>query len=88
MRELILDCGLLEEDDLNELKGMQSLSRFKLTVEKIEWDPMNIVEFVRSNQQLVCISIIYGPESKEIEFGNDFKMACVQLTRDRSDLSI
>lgn len=88
LSELTLNCDFLDGDDLSELKGMESLSQFKLTVEKIEWDAIKIVEFVQSNQQLIRISIVCGQESKKIEFDDNFKMACDQLTRDRSELSI
>lgn len=86
LRELTLKCEFLKEDDMNELKGMQSLSQFKLIVAEIEWDPMQIIDFIQSNLQLIHFSIICGPESKKIEFDNDFKMAFDQLTQDRGEL--
>lgn len=88
LREVTIDCGAFGEGEINELKGMQCLARFKLIVEEIECDAMEIISFVQCNLQLNRVSITCGPESKNIEFGDDFKTALDQLTRDRSDLSI
>lgn len=90
LREVTIDCGEFGEDKISELKGMQCLARFKLMVEEIECDAMQIIH-VQSNLQLNRVSITCGPESKIFEFDHDdddFKMALDQLTRDRSELSI
>lgn len=88
LRKLTLKFDFIEESDMNELKAMQSLTLFKLIVDEMEWEPMQIIEFVRSNQHVKLVSIICGPKCKKLKFGDDFKAAFDQLARDRNDLSI
>lgn len=88
LRELTLDCDVFVGDEFKELKEMQSLTNFELIVEEIKCDAMQIIEFVRNNQQLNRVSIKCGPESKAIEIDDDFKVAFDQLICDRSELSI
>lgn len=88
MREVTIDCGTFGEDEIKELKEMQSLARFKLVVEEIKCDAMQIISFVQSNLQLNHVSIICGPESQYLEFDDDFKSVLHQMNCDRSELSI
>lgn len=88
--KLTLECENLDGNDMNELKGMPNLACIKLIVGSIKWQPMEIIEFIRNNQQLLSVSIICGPDNGTVAFDDDFKDAfyalCVESNR--NELSV
>lgn len=80
-----MDIG---QRDINRLKGLEHLKEFHLKMDKLNWQPMQMMEFIRNNKRLVLISIKAKSKNKNLKFYGEFTKMFYELVEERGDIQI
>ncbi|XP_031625486.1 uncharacterized protein LOC116342125 [Contarinia nasturtii] len=90
LRKLALKCCYITNGkELKHLKGMDKLEELHLSMRKIEWDPKNMIEFIRNiGQGLKVLSIDCERNNKQFKFDDEFKNLFNVLAEERADMVI